>query len=58
MSVSHLLYRLSLEGRGGLLEPIPAVIGRGPGYTLDRSPVCRRADIQRQTTTHTHIHMW
>jgi len=32
----------------GGLEPIPAVIGREAGYTLDRSPVHHRA-IQRQT---------
>ncbi|KAL7874956.1 hypothetical protein SRHO_G00059260 [Serrasalmus rhombeus] len=25
-------------GRGGMLEPIPAVIGRKAGYTLDRKP--------------------
>ena len=35
----------------GGLEPIPAVIGREAGYTLDRSPVHHRAT--RQTTTHT-----
>jgi len=32
------------------LEPIPAVIGREAGYTLDRSPVHHRA-TQRQTTS-------
>ena len=36
----------------GGLEPIPAVIGREAGYTLDRSPVHHRA-TQRQTTTDT-----
>jgi len=36
----------------GGLEPIPAVIGRKAGYTLDRLPVHHRA-TQRQTTTHT-----
>ena len=39
-------------GHGGL-EPIPANFGREAGYTLDRSPVHRRA-TQRQTSTHTH----
>ena len=39
----HFLYRLiRWSGRGGL-EPIPAVIGRKAGYTLDRSPVHHRA---------------
>jgi len=40
----------------GGLEPIPAVIGREAGYTLDRSPVYHRATQRqtRQTTTHTH----
>ena len=33
---------LILLGRGGVLEPIPAVIGRKAGYTVDRSPVHRR----------------
>ncbi|KAL7868505.1 hypothetical protein SRHO_G00098890 [Serrasalmus rhombeus] len=41
------------QGRGGVLEPIPAVFGRKAGYTLDRSPVHRRADRQTQTVTHT-----
>ncbi|KAL7882886.1 hypothetical protein SRHO_G00005440, partial [Serrasalmus rhombeus] len=41
------------QGRGGMLEPIPTVIGRKAGYTLDRSPVHRRADRQTQTVTHT-----
>jgi len=55
----HFLYPLnpSVGSRGGL-EPIPAVIGREAGYTLDRSPVHHR-DTQRQTTqtaTHAHIH--
>ncbi len=36
---------IPLEGCGGL-EPIPAVIGRAVGYTLDRSPVCRRAFLK------------
>ena len=36
----------------GGLEPIPAVIGRKAGRTLDRSPVHHRA-TQRQKTTHT-----
>ena len=35
------------------LEPIPAVVRREVGYTLDRSPVHHRAR-QRQTSTHTH----
>ncbi|KAL7829443.1 hypothetical protein AOLI_G00303280 [Acnodon oligacanthus] len=37
-------------GRGGMLEPIPEVIGRKAGYTLDRSPVQRRADRQTDIT--------
>ncbi len=44
-SVSHFLYHLSLAGSQGVLEPIPAVIGRAAGYTLDRSPVCHRAGL-------------
>ena len=38
----------------GGLEPIPAVIGREAGYTLDRSPVHHRATQRqtRQTSTH------
>uniref|UniRef100_A0AAR2J014 Protein phosphatase 1, regulatory (inhibitor) subunit 14Aa n=1 Tax=Pygocentrus nattereri TaxID=42514 RepID=A0AAR2J014_PYGNA len=35
---------------GGVLEPIPVVIGRKAGYTLDRSAVHRRAD------SHSHPH--
>uniref|UniRef100_A0AAR2IV03 DCC netrin 1 receptor n=1 Tax=Pygocentrus nattereri TaxID=42514 RepID=A0AAR2IV03_PYGNA len=34
-----LLNPLLRQGRGGVLEPIPAVIWRKAGYTLDRSPV-------------------
>ncbi|KAL6479414.1 hypothetical protein MHYP_G00128470 [Metynnis hypsauchen] len=39
------------EGRGGVLEPIPAVIGRKAGYTLDRSPVpkSKERSATRQT---------
>ncbi|KAL3976471.1 ATP-dependent DNA helicase PIF1 [Sarotherodon galilaeus] len=44
------------QGSRGALEPIPAVIRQEAGYTLDRSPVCRRANIQGQTTIRTHIH--
>ncbi len=47
-SVSHFLYRLSLAGLRGVLGPIPAGIGRAAGYTLDRLPVCRRADWGEQ----------
>ncbi len=36
---------LILRGSRGVLELIPAVIGRAAGYTLDRMPVCCRADI-------------
>jgi len=45
------------SGRRGL-EPIPAVIGRGVGLTLDRLPVHHRATQRqtRQTTAHTHTH--
>uniref|UniRef100_A0AAR2K9I2 Protein farnesyltransferase subunit beta n=1 Tax=Pygocentrus nattereri TaxID=42514 RepID=A0AAR2K9I2_PYGNA len=37
----------------GDLEPIPAVIGRKAGYTLDRSPVRHRADTHMSTFTDT-----
>lgn len=37
------------RGRGGLLEPIP---------TPDKLAVHLRADIERQTTTQTHIHTY
>ena len=42
----------------GGLEPIPVVIGREVGYTLDRSPVHHRATQRqmRQTTMHAHTH--
>jgi len=48
----HFLYPLSIVRVAGWLEPIPVVIGREAGYTLDRSPVHHT----RQTTTHTHTH--
>ena len=38
---------LILLGRGGVLEPIPAVIGKKAGYTLDRSPVHRISQNNR-----------
>lgn len=34
------------------LEPIVAVIEPESGYTLDRSPACHRANIQRKTSFH------
>lgn len=51
----HLLYPLVPELRvtGGQLEPIPAVIERRQGDTLDELP--RR---ERQTTIRTHIHTY
>jgi len=39
----HFLYRQSVGRVAGGLEPIPAIIGRKAGYTLDRSPVHHRA---------------
>lgn len=45
----HLLAREWRGGTGGGLAPIPAVIGREAGYTLDRSPVNHRDDTQRHT---------
>jgi len=39
----HFLYRQSVGRVVGGLEPIPAIIGRKAGYTLDRSPVHHRA---------------
>lgn len=36
------------------LKPIPAAIGQDAVYTLDKSPVCHRANIEGQTTIHTH----
>lgn len=47
----HSLPLILVRVTGGL-EPIPATIG------LDRSPVCRRANTQRQTTIPTHIHTY
>lgn len=35
----------------GLLECIPAMIGRETGYTLHRSPACYRASTEKQTTS-------
>ena len=49
--------RLSVRVTGGL-EPIPADFGREAGYTLDKSPVHRRANTERQTCTHSHIHTY
>ncbi len=40
LSIPFILYRVA-----GLLEPIPAGIGRAAGYILDRSPVSHRANI-------------
>lgn len=37
------------------LEPIPAVIEREAGYTLDTSPVYRKGNAERQTTTHSRL---
>lgn len=34
-------------------ESIPVTIGRKEGYTLHRSPVCRTANTENQTTIHT-----
>lgn len=33
-------------------------IGWGTGYTLDRLPVRRRPNIQRQTNIHAHVHFY
>uniref|UniRef100_A0A3P9DII3 RGS domain-containing protein n=1 Tax=Maylandia zebra TaxID=106582 RepID=A0A3P9DII3_9CICH len=41
------IHSLILFRVAGALEPIPAVIGREAGYTLDRSPVCRRVMSSR-----------
>lgn len=38
------------------LEPMPAAFRRVGGDNLDKSPADRRANVQRQTTTHVHIH--
>ncbi len=50
----------SMHGHRGL-EPIPDDFGREAGYTLDRVPVCHRADTYRQPFAHIHtinlIHM-
>ncbi|XP_055362906.1 Fc receptor-like protein 5 [Betta splendens] len=46
----------TVRGRG-VLEPIPAGYGREAGYTLDGSPVHRRA-THRQTTIHSHTHTY
>ncbi|XP_061642879.1 palmitoyltransferase ZDHHC15B isoform X2 [Phyllopteryx taeniolatus] len=35
----------------GLLEPIPAIFGQEPGYTLNRSPANRRAHGNKKTFT-------
>jgi len=53
-SIHFLLPLNPFQGCGGL-EPIPAVIGREAGYTLDRSQVHHRA-TQRQTTIPAHTH--
>ncbi|XP_054613625.1 uncharacterized protein LOC129170266 isoform X3 [Dunckerocampus dactyliophorus] len=45
------------EGRGGMLEPIPADFGRQAGYTLDWWPANRRAHIDKQPFTLTFIPM-
>lgn len=37
-----------------VLKPIPATIGQDAVYTLDKSPVCHRVNIEGQTTIHTH----
>ncbi len=37
-----------------MLELIPAGTGRAAGYTLDRSPVCHRADIETDNHSHSH----
>lgn len=39
---------------GGLLEWIPAVVGRRQDDTLDKSPVLSQGHIERHTHTHTH----
>ncbi|KAL7880288.1 hypothetical protein SRHO_G00025420 [Serrasalmus rhombeus] len=44
------------QGRGGMVEPIPAVFGRKAVYTLDRSPVHHRADRQTQTVCSNFIY--
>lgn len=44
-----------IQGHGGILETIPALIGRRQGDTLDKSSTHLRA-TRRQATNHTHIH--
>ena len=54
----HYLYHLSFWGLGKVgANPSWHWAGRG-GYTLDRLPIHLRADIQRQTTSHSHIHTY
>lgn len=40
----------------GTLEPVPAVMEWEEGYTPNRSPLFRRVDAYRQTTSHAGIH--
>lgn len=42
----------------GGLEHIPAAIGREAGYTLDGSPVCRRADTETVILSYSYSHVW
>lgn len=44
-------------GWGGL-EHISAAIGWEAGYTLDGSPVCRRADTETVILSHSYSHVW
>ncbi|KAK5608006.1 hypothetical protein CRENBAI_006560 [Crenichthys baileyi] len=53
VSQSVIFYRLFHSGSRGSWCLSPAVYGQEAGYTLDRSPVHRRAT---QTTMHTLIH--
>ena len=50
--------RLSRQGSRGGAGADPSRHWAKAGYTLDRSPVYHRADTQRQTAIHSHIHTY
>lgn len=47
----HLLNQMRPVGG---LEPLPAVIWREAGYTMDKSPVNHKANKERETDKHFH----
>lgn len=53
-SIHFLKWFFNLKDGGG---PVPAELGGEEGYLPDRLPVCHKANSDRQTIIHAHIHI-